>query len=700
MQDGVYQSESAECGLACIATCLRMLGGGIEMSTLRYRFQLGSSGMTLRAITQIAGALDLSTRAVRCETDELRKLALPAILHWEFNHFVVLTGFGRKGSVEIFDPATGRRLVDAREVDRAFTGVALEVSPAEGFERRKERSALGVFGLFKFRAPLVSGLSKALLLSLVMQLYVLGSPFFLQLAVDEAALKADLNLLLILAIGFGAFALFNAVAEALRGYTLQFVNAVLGWEMTTRLFHHMVRLPLQWFQRRKLADALTRFDSLEPIKALISGGLVAGVLDGLLALTLVVMMFVYSSTLAWIVIVSAFVTAAIKLGTAQRAMELGSRALQASIAEKGKRIETLRSIQTIKLMSGEVGRETDWASRFGDAVSTAQDSARFQVLLRATYTAIDTVSFVIVVYFASVNVIGAAMSLGMLYAFVSYRQQFVSRFNTLIDQIVAWRLLDVHLDRIADISLSKREPNVDASGVLAQQFLGRIELQGVGFRYSEHEPWVLRGIDLIVEPGELVAIVGSSGGGKSTLLKVLTGLYPATSGVVKFDGVAATTLGAYAVRSNIAAVMQDDEALSGSIAENVAFFADRVEMDRVWMALREAGLEEDVRAMPMQQHTLIGDMGSSLSGGQRQRLLLARAIYRQPRILILDEATSNLDVKRERALHDRLREMAITRIFVTHRPEAAKLADRVFLLKDGRLAELRRDDVPATVVAT
>lgn len=691
---GVYQSEAAECGLACLATCLSFLGAPTNLSTLRQRFQIGSRGMSIREIKEVAAATGLVTRAVRCELDELRSLKIPAILHYEFSHFVVLLGLARDGRLKIFDPAIGNKLIAQPEMSRAFTGIALEVSAVLGFQRRKERSPLSIFSLFSLRGNVLAALGKALLLSLFLQVYVLASPFYLQLAIDEAALKSDLSLLMVLAIGFGAFALFNTIAETLRSLAVQYASAMIGWEMSTRLFRHLIRLPLVWFQRRKLADTLTRFDSIEPIKNLVSGGLVAAVFDGVLALTLIAMMFVYSPLLAMISIIFAFIVVATKIASLRPLQDIARQSLQAMVAEKGKKIETLRGIQTIKLLSGEVLREADWANKLGESISTTQRSANFQAYLKGIYSLIEAVGVVLVVYFGARSIVEGALSIGMLYAFISYRQQFSSRLSTLVDQAIAWKMLDIHSDRLADIALQSKEPNVDAGETSALPMKGSIEMRDVFFSYSKNDQSILNGMSISIRQGELVAIVGESGCGKSTFIKVLTGLYKPSRGVVLIDGLKLDAQGAHWVRNNISVVMQDDEMFSGSVLDNVTFFAEQHNIADVWGALTVAQLADDIRAMPMQLHTLIGDMGMALSGGQRQRLLIARAIYRKPRILIMDEATSNLDVAKERDVHDAMEALQITRIFVTHRPGVAKRADRVYAFKKGKAIEYDQSERP------
>lgn len=684
------QSELSECGLACVAVCLQELGADVDLATLRQKFLLSSRGLTFKEIAGICSSLDLATRAVRCELSEIKDLATPAILHWNFNHFVVLLDGPTRGKYRIVDPTVGERTIDTAELSRSFTGIALEVTSAPGFKKRKERSALSVWSLIPFKDGIGSSLAQAVLISLLLQIYVVASPFFLQLAIDEAALKGDLGLLATLAIGFALFAVLNATAESLRGLVLLRVSSMLSWDMTARLFHHMVRLPLAWFQRRRLADALTRFDSLDPIRNLIANGFVAGVLDGALSIVLLVAMLVYAQNLALIVLGLTALSCLVKLASIPRSIQLAVKALQASIAEKGKRIETLRAMQTIKLMGGEADRERDWANKFSETIVTTQKSGSFQIVVRSVQSVIDSLGLVLIIYFGAKNVLGGALSVGMLYAFLSFRTQFSSRVTNFVDQVVAWRMLDLHSERLADIALQKQEEGLDGPRHLAQELDGDLELANVSFRYASFEPYVFRNVSARIAPGELVAIVGPSGVGKSTLLKALIGLYPATSGEVRVDGLPIATVGHSAFRASLGVVMQDDELLSGSIAENVSFFDENVDADWIWKCLTLAAVDDEVRQMPMQQHTLIGDMGSSLSGGQKQRLLLARALYRRPRILVLDEATSNLDVARERKIHDSLKALSITRVVVTHRPETMRMADRVLMLDRTGLREMRK----------
>jgi ATP-binding cassette subfamily B protein RaxB len=680
----VRQTEAAECGLVCLAVASGLLGAQLDIAHLRRSHPVSPRGLTLKEIIDIASALNMSGRAVRCELDELGDLTCPAILHWGLNHFVVLERMS-KDQVWIVDPATGPAKLAQREVSKHFTGVALELSTTPAFKPRLERSPLKLSSLFHWSPSVVSGLLQTLLLSLVLQAYIVASPFYMQLAIDEAALKGDKDLLIALAIGFGLFAAFNAGAEALRGVALQRVTSILSWDMTRRLFHQLVRLPLPWFQRRQLADALTRFESLNPVKSLIAGGLVGGVIDGTLSLVTLGMMIAFAPILAIVTVAGLLLYMVLRLVTVPLSMKLSAAALSASIVEQGSRIETLRAMQTIKVMAAEAERESGWANKFAATIRTGQSNAFIGIGFSTLQRLFDAVTLVVIVYLGANAVIDGKMTIGVLYAFTAYRTQFLARTQGLFEQIISWRLLDLHTHRLADIALHPIEAGVDRSPVGLPEVTGRFELLGVGFRYAPHERAVFTDVTLTIEPGEFVAIAGPSGAGKSTLLKVLCGLYPVSAGEVRLDGLPLSAWGPKTVRRALGVVMQDDELLSGSIADNVAFFDERIDMDHVWACLRQAAIADDVLAMPMRADTLVGDMGSSLSGGQKQRILLARALYRRPRILILDEATSHVDVKGERSINAALSTMSMTRIIVAHRPETIDAADRVIVLEGGKI---------------
>lgn len=688
------QSEVSECGLACLSICSSILGAELDMSTLRRKYHNSQRGVDLNQLIALAGALDMQCRPVRCEPEDLQHLSLPAILHWKLNHFVVLEGV-RRGRFLIIDPAHGSMSLTRAELANAFTGIAVEVSTAPSFRPRKQRSPLNIWSMLRFRDGVGAALLHTLVYSLLLQGFVLLSPFFMQLAVDEGVIRNDQGFLIALSLGFAAVAIFNSLAEAMRGITLQRASALMGWDMSRRLFHHLISLPLTWFHRRRLADALSRMDSIDPIRQLIANGLIGALLDGALALGILVFMFIYSPIMAGVAITASALYVLLKLASLPVSMKVGMASLQATIAERGTRIETLRAMQSVKTMGGESARESLWANKYADLVRASLHSAYLQIGIGASRTLLDGLSLVVIVYLGTSAVLKGEFTVGALYAVVAYRQQLSNRIATLVDQCISWRLTELHSDRIADIALHPSEEGLGKDPGRVELIKGHIQLRSVYFQYAAQEAPVLKDITLNIAPGEFVAITGPSGCGKSTLVKILTGLYPPSAGEVLYDGTSITNWGARVVRQRMGVVMQDDELLTGSILENVTFFAERPDIEVAWRCLGMAAIREEVERMPMQLETLVGDMGSTLSGGQKQRLLLARALYRQPVILVLDEATANLDLARENGIHEALSQLKITRILITHRPDTLRLANRLIRIEAGRISADSRRPSPS-----
>jgi ATP-binding cassette subfamily B protein RaxB len=347
----------------------------------------------------------------------------------------------------------------------------------------------------------------------------------------------------------------------------------------------------------------------------------------------------------------------------------------------------MRAIQSIKIFGREPDREALWQNRNAEAISRGIRQGRFGIGFSTANQLIYGLENVLVVYLGARGVLAGEMTVGMLYAFMSYKGQFLAKATSLVEAALQYRMLDLHLDRLSDIALAAPEKGLEPQSLVSRPIEGGIALEGVSYRYAEFEPDVLSDVSLTIEPGAFVAITGPSGGGKTTLLKVMLGLFRPRSGQVLVDGVPLDHLGIGAYRAQVGVVMQDDHLLSGSIAENIAFFDPS--LDVAWMrrCAAMAGIDDEIMAMPMNYNTLIGDMGMALSGGQRQRILLARALYRRPRILFMDEGTSHLDVEREREVNRSLADLKITRIVIAHRPETVRAADRILLFRDGQLAD-------------
>ena len=672
----VLQTEAAECGLACLAMVASYHGHRTDLSSLRRRWSVSMKGINLAQLMEMGQGLELTPRALRLELEHLPELKRPAILHWDLDHFVVLERVTTR-FVYIVDPAFGRRKLPMDEVSKHFTGVALELSPTTEFQKRQEVTPLPLWSFVAGIKGLGSALFNILLLSLALQVLLLLAPLFGQIVIDEIVISQDRNLLTVLAVAFLLLAAIQVCINGIRGWVVVTLGAQLQFGWVTRLFHHLIRLPLSYFEKRHMGDIVSRFGSIRAVEGLVANSVVAAIVDGLMAITTLVVMFVYSPRLALVVIVAVLLYAALRL-VMFRALWLASQeALVLDARESSLFMESVRAILPLKNFGRETLREALWQNRKADALNAEIRVSKLQLIQQLGNAGIFAFENIMVLWVGAWAVINTELSIGMLVAFLAYKGQFGQRAAALIDTALEFRLIRVHLDRLADIALAERDSGVQPVSLGAPPISGSIAVSDLWFRYADTEPYVIAGLDLKIKAGECVAIAAPSGFGKTTLIKVMMGLLRPEKGSVLVDlvDIHRGSLGNY--RRQTAAVMQDDELISGSLADNITFFDPNPDAERMEACARKAAIHDDIQRMPMGYHTLVGDMGSSLSGGQKQRIMLARALYAQPRILFLDEATSHLDPITEQSVHDALRSMDITRVIVAHRQETLAMADRI-----------------------
>jgi ATP-binding cassette, subfamily B, bacterial CvaB/MchF/RaxB len=673
----IRQAEAAECGLACLAMIASYHGHEVDLNTMRRRYPVSLKGVTLRALIQIAGNLKLVCRPLRLEPAHLQQLRLPSVLHWDMNHFVVLQAVSRK-EIVIHDPACGKKRYSLTEASKHLTGVALELLPAPGFDTKNERVRLPLRAFWWRTAGIGHALLQILLLSIVLEALVVAGPFYMQLTVDEVIARGDLDFLTILALGFGLLMLIKVASTAIRSQIILIVQNTLHYQLGVRLFHHLVRLPLAYFEKRHIGDLLSRFTSIEPIRNLFAEGLIAAAIDGLMAVATLAMLFIYSARLAGFVLAATLAYMMLRLGLYRMFRERSETVITNKAREDSVFIETMRAMQSLKLFNREGERENQWLHRHADVINANVGLGRARISFKLANDVIFGLENIVVIYFAARLAVHNVLTVGMIFAFISYKTSFTDKAVLLVEKALDFRILDLHLERLADIALSPPEKGHDQALTHQREIWGGIELRNVCFRYAESEPFVLEGINLKIEPGRFVTIAGPSGGGKTTLVKIMLGLLEPTSGEILVDGMPLQTIGARAFREQVGAVMQEDQLLSGSIADNICFFDPAFEHEWMIECAKLARIHDEIMAMPMAYNSLIGDMGSSLSGGQKQRVLLARALYRRPKLLFLDEGTAHLDIETERVINENLRKLEITRISVAHRPGVIGTTDEVF----------------------
>jgi len=681
----ILQTEMAECGLACLAMVSSFHGHKIDLNTLRRHYPVSLKGATLKSLMLTADHLKFSCRALRLELEQLNQLQTPCILHWDLNHFVVLKSCSRD-KVVIHDPARGVLTLSLEEVSHHFTGVALELTPTTEFKKKDDETKMRLSDLWSKITGLKRVLIQIFFLSMLLQVFALVSPFYMQLVVDNVVVGQDLQLLVVLALGFLLLALIGVGTQALRSYIIMYLSNQLSIQMAANLFRHLIHLPLTFFEKRHIGDIVSRFSSMDNIKNLITTGLIEAVVDGLMTITTLIMMFIYSPILGCIVLGVVIVYAILRFAMYQPFRRRQEEAIVANAKENTNFMETVRAAQSIKLFGREPQRQTVWHNHYADAMNAEIKVNKLKISYKAINDSLFGIENVAVIYFGALLVLEGQFSVGMLFAFIAYKTQFTEKSAKIIEKIIEFRMLGLHLNRIADIALTEQEDFGQQRLVEEdKEVQGKLTLDKLSFQYSDSEPMIFNKVSHTFEAGESVAIVGPSGGGKTTLMKNMLGLLSPSEGKVYIDDVEINQFGLTNYRRIIAAVMQDDQLLSGSLMDNISFFDPEVDEEQVKKSAQLASIHQDIMNMPMGYNTLIGDMGTTLSGGQRQRLLLARALYSKPKILFMDEATSNLDTKLESVVNEAVKKLNITRIIIAHRPETIRSADKVVSLDRGIL---------------
>lgn len=690
----LLQSEAAECGLASLAMVAGAHGLQLSLAELRQRFPLSLKGAKLNQLIHVAQQLGFQTRPLRLDMDDMGKLKLPCILHWDFNHFVVLAKVGRS-KVTILDPAIGEKTLAFSEVSDHFTGVALELMPGHEFKPRRASSSVSVRQLTGRVTGLWRALGQILLLSVALQVFVVLAPFFMQWVVDQVLVSADKDLLTVLGLGFGLALLLQIGIGLLRGWSVVYLSSRLGLQWMGNVFAHALRLPLDFFEKRHLGDITSRMASVQAIQRTLTTSFVEALIDGLMAVVTFGLMLVYSWKLALVTLLAVALYAGIRLAAYRPLRDGTERQLVAAAKQQTHLLESLRGMQSVKVAGAEGLRRSTYDNLMVDTVNQDVRIAQLGLGFTSASQLVFGIERIAVIWIGALLALSNVFSVGMLIAFLAYKDQFAQRMSALIDKGIEFRMLRLHGERLADIVLTPPE-DAELRPELPAPEVASIEVENLGFRYADGEPWVLKGCNLRIEPGEAVAIVGASGCGKTTLVKLLLGLLKPTEGTIRIGGQNLHKAGPANIRRIVGAVMQDDQLFGGSIADNISFFDPQMDQARVEQAARMAAIHGEIAAMPMGYHSLIGDMGSSLSGGQKQRVILARALYRQPKLLFLDEATSHLDVGNEQLVNAAVKQLEVTKVIVAHRPETIASADRVLVMHGGKIVqEVRPEPVQA-----
>lgn len=674
----IRQTEAAECGLACLAMIACYHGYLIDIGTIRRKYSISIYGMSLADLQEVSDKLGFQSRGFKLEVNELNRLKLPAILHWDLNHFVVISKIQKRGFT-IYDPEEGIKNVSEEYLSKHFTGIAFELEPSVDFKKQNEREEIKFSNILGNVRNFKSNLFHIFLISLVLEILLITSPFITQWTVDEVMVSFDKDLLFLVIAGSVMVGISELLTTIVRTWVVTNFSTRLSIAWETQVISHLLKLHMSYFEKRYVSDILSRLGSTQNIQKIITNDLMQAILDLLTCILTLILLLTYSVKLAIIVIVSTLLFSLIRFIRFKPVKQIQEKIILSEADIEGYAIESVRSMQTVKLFQNERIRLSEWTRRI--AVNSNNEIAMIKVDLKFSgLEKILSITESALVMFLGVSlVLSNEFTVGAFLAFTAWKSQFTMRMSSLINKLVQFGFIKLYAERLYDIVGSDTE-FVKNERVSSYKLTNvNLDIDGISFRYADNLPFIFNNLTFQVHAGEFLAITGVSGKGKTTLIKVLVGLLAPSDGRILCNGISLNQIGVN-YRKKVAAVMQDDQLLTGSILENISLFDYQVDEEWVVKCAEIACIHEEILNTTMGYETVIGDLGSGLSGGQKQRLLLARALYKKPEILFMDEATSHLDLELEKKINTNIKSLKITRVAVAHRPNTLELADRIIKL--------------------
>ncbi len=695
----ILQTEITECGVACLAMVSSYFGMRTDLSTLRSRLGTSQDGVNLNQLIAQASRIGLSARAVKAELGSLKHLKTPCILHWDLKHFVVLKKAGSR-KIVIHDPAIGVIKMSYAEASEHFTGFAVEFEPNQNFIVRDERNIPTLKSIIGRTDGLYSALAHILVLALLLQIVALISPATMQWMIDNAFNSADKRLIVTVVAGMALLMLINLTVGIIRTWMVTHLTINIGFQWSSRVMTHMLHLPVDFFERRHMGDIMSRFGSVSAIQKTVTTGVIESILDGLLSVATLIMIWLYSPKLALTAIAALVALTLLRLLSFEAIKRNARESLAADARVSSNFMESIRGIRPIKLAVRADYRRAAWQNLSIEAINIKVRGQWLGIALGTTASLISGSQRILAIYLAASLINQGQFTVGMLFAYLSYQDQFMSGAGRLVQYFFEVRMLRLHFERLADIVLTEPEglthstadesddsdnnsssPMAQGSGMSAGP--ASVQFINVSFKYSDFARNVLNDVSFSSAGSKCTVITGKTGIGKTTIAKMILGIYKPATGQILINGKRIEEIQINELREKIACVLQGDALFAGSIRDNIAFFDTNIDQEWVEECAKIACVHEDIEQMMMGYHMPVGDMGSALSAGQKQRVLIARALYRKPRILILDESTSDLDIATEEQLNVNLSKLDMHRIYIAHRPQTIKFGDQVVHIEGG-----------------
>jgi ATP-binding cassette, subfamily B, bacterial len=684
----VLQMSSVECGAACLAMILGYFGRKTSLQECRARCDPGRNGLTAQTILSAARGFGLVARAFTVGATEAESIAVPCIAYWNRNHYVVLERWTRSG-VQIVDPADGRRKISFQEFRTSFSSVALHFEPGAGFQTLSNKGPHPLWnvlsGMFRI-AGAKSMLARIVAASLALQICGFIMPLLTKILVDDVLPKGRLDAMNLLLVGGFTAALMQSATASLRANLLLRLEMRLDSHLMTAFLRHLFTLPLRFFQVRSTGDLLLRLSSNFTIREALAGHTMSSILDGSLVVAFLVGLLFVSPPFAMAALAAAAVQGGILLATAGRMHRLAGESVASLSASQSYLVEALMGIGTVKASGSEATTLERWSGLFTKQLESSERRGRNSARVDTAMSAVRTLSTLLLLWLGGMLVLNGSLTLGAMLALNGLAAMFLQPVTSLVMSWQRVQLARSNVELIADVM--QASPEQDALAVRpVPRLSGAIQLRNVSFRYDANAPDVIRDISLSIRPGQKVALVGRTGCGKSTLAKLLLGLYQPTAGEIMYDGMDLQSMDLQSLRRQWGSSLQEPFLFHSSLRDNIALHNPHLTDEEVFRAARIAEIHNDIEMMPMGYETLVNELGQGLSGGQRQRITIARAVAGNPSFLLLDEATSHLDTVTERAVDQNLDTLACTRVVIAHRLSTIQNADLIVVLEEGHIIE-------------
>jgi ABC-type bacteriocin/lantibiotic exporter with double-glycine peptidase domain len=659
-------------------------GHEVGLERVREIMANGRDGVSALHILNAARWFGLRGRGLRVELSDLEYLEPGTILHWELSHFVVLEKATPRG-VWIVDPAVGRRRMALPDVSRSFTGVALELEPSGDFTR----ASRGAGRLWRFIAPVLGRTSlwrRIALTSTLAQALTVALPIFTSALVDQVIPRGDYQLLWVLGGGFLALSIFGYVTQLVRGHLLLQLRTELDVQMSLDLADHMLRLPFGFFQTRQAGDLMTRLNSTTSIREILTSGAASAILDGTLVLGYLVVLLFIHPLMGLLVLLLSALRLAVYFATREPNARLMAESLQAQAASSSYQVQMIQGIETLKSSGAEARSVEQWSQLFAKLMNISIQRGEISVITDAVLRALSVISPVLVLGYGAYLVLSQQLSLGTMLGISALSAGVLGPLTSLTSTALQLQQLTSYVDRVEDILQTPPEQTLEGPRK-APLLHGGVRMEGVTFRYSATAEPAVRRVSLEIHPGQLIAIVGPSGSGKSTLARLMIGLYLAEEGAILLDGVPLQECDLTTVRRQLGFVPQAPHFFDASIRDNIGLTDPSASLEDIQRAAELACIHEEIEAMPLRYDTMLVTSGGTVSGGQRQRIALARSLLTRPALLILDEATSNLDGTTEKRVYENLAALDCSRIVIAHRLSTITRAESILVMERGSIVE-------------